>query len=888
MVLYLTFMRFLTQRFRRSGLLAITVLAAILITACSTQKDSFVNRTYHTVNAKYNGYFNARESYKDGINRLSELHNDNYEQILSIFRYGTEQDASSISGNMDVVYEKASLVIRRHSMNIRGNEHNKWIDESYFLIARSHFFKRDYTLAILTFEYIIRQYDTPRAYDSKAWIAKSYHEQGRFDQARRMLDMLERNYSDGLLNEETTALFRKTFADHYLRQGNYQRAALELGKGMPYEKSAGEKARLTFIQAQLYHHSGEFANAQQAYQRVLDMRADRSMSFQARIGMAMAYDPEVGGGGHIRDELTDMLSEERYRSYRDQIYYALAQLAMRQNDQEEAIRLYRLSAEVSQENDMQKGLSFLRLGEIYFSHPDYLEAHLYYDSATTYLPAGYDSYEEIRTRTQVLSRISQLTNVIEREDSLQQLASLTEDQQLAVVEEIIADLREQERLRTEAERERTQEMRDAGRTARQARGTDQGRGWYFYNTTAMSNGEMEFFSRFGERPLEDMWRLSNRQVMADGFGMGMDGFDDLSYEDEVEEEFDEYDADAYLRNIPNSEEQLSSSLNRQMQAYYNLGLIFRDELRDRENAINSLETLIDRFPGSDRELNAYYHLYYLYRERGDGSQAERISNELIRRYPESEYAKIIGDPTYGDRMRQKDEYVRQLYRESYNAFFAGRFDIINRNREALDTLDASRELKARFAYLNAIALGKTDNRRDFISELQYVVDNYHDTPVHQPATTLLASLGSSAVAEPAVAREDRGAERIGRPADSPFDYSPDAGHFFLFLIDASEVDPTGITGYVGEFNSENYSDRDLSVSNIFFEGDKHLITITNFPDKENSMEYYNSLMGSEFISGNTGQGVEAFVISVDNYPLFYQEKEIEAYREFFSYYYMDF
>jgi len=872
----------------RITLLLIPALAISFFSGCSTQKDSFVNRAFHTVNAKYNGYFNAREIYQESLESLSEAHTDNYEQILSVFRYGTEQDAASISSNMDVVYEKASLVIRRHSMDIRGEEHNKWIDESYFLIGRSHFFKRDYTLAILTFEYIIRQYDTQRSHDSKVWIAKSYNQQERYEQALRLLETLERRYNSGVLKDETVALFRKAYADHFIRQEKYEEAARQLEKGIPYQESRYERARLTFIQAQVYQHSGQFARAQETFERVLDMRADRNMRFQARIGMALAYDPSVGGSDFIRQELMEMLKEDRYSEFHDQIYYALAQLHLRAGEEGRAIEMFERSAEVSDNNDLQKGLAFLRLGEIYFEHPDYEKAKMYYDSTTVFLPGNYDEIDKVRLRHQVLTGLAQLSEIIAVEDSLQQLASLSSEEQEAIVADIIEDLREEERKRQEAEQQRQQEMREAGRAARQGRQMGRGSegGWYFYNTTAKANGEMEFFSKFGERPLEDMWRISNRQMMAGDFG-DMDGFDDLVTEEEDTLVFDQYDKEKYLRNIPNTEEQMVASIERQVQAYFNKAMLFRERLNDLSNAIESFTELVNNFDGSGMELQAYYYLYHMHRETGNHAAAEQVKNTLLQNYPDSEYTMIIGDPDYAENIRNRQNLANELYKQSYRAFFSGRYDVIADNKAALDTLEVSRELEARFAYLHAMALGKNDDQELFMAELQNVVDMYQDTPVHQPASVLLASLHEAQEERLAADPEGETRRRERDPIDTPYTFSPDAVHFFVLLVQTEHHDPSYVNTTISQFNETQYEDENLSVNNIYFEEGKQLLTITNFANLESGMEYYQQWQDNEELEPVRSEYIEPFVISVDNYPMFYQDKEIEEYRYFFDYYYLE-
>ena len=855
-----------------------------LFWGCSTQKDSFVNRTYHTINAKYNGYFNAREAYKEALKHLDENHTDNYEEVLDIFRYGNEQDRSAVQGNMEEVYEKASLVIRRHSMNIRGVEHNKWIDESYYLIGRSQFFRQEYNLAILTFEYIIREYDTNRSHDAKAWIAKANHEMGRFEQALQLLETLERRYQNGLLNKESTALFRMTYADHFRKQEEYQRAARQMEMAVDHVDSRRERARLTFIKAQLHEHAGDFAAAQQTYARVLDMRgAGYQMRFQARIGMAMAYDPEVGGGGHIRSELLDMLDEDRFSGFRDQIYYALAQLSYREGNEEEAVELFRKSAEVSEENPVQQGLAHLRLGEIFFDRGDYMEASESYSDAVSNLPSGYPDFDRISQRQQLLSELSRHERIIQQEDSLQYLAGLSPEDQIAAVDDIINEILEQERLEEEAERERRREMQEAGQRARQAGVQQQDGGWYFYNSSAVSRGRDEFFGRYGDRPLEDYWRISNMEMMA-SFDMD-DDWDDMENGDPGTVE-DIYDRDAYLANIPNTEEQMLASDRRMMQAYFRKAMIFRDQLRDRENAIESFEELIRRFPGSEREMQAYYYLYNLYQDLGNYNRAEQVKNDLITAYPDSELARMFSDPEYADRIRERQSSSERLYSESYNAFFSGRHDVVRRNYQALDTLDVSKEFRARFTYLHALSLRKAEED-GYREELERVVAEFEDTPVHEPARVLLASLDSperTAASEPAEEPERERSEEA--PVDSPYTFDPEAIHFFVLVLDTDHADPVSVNDALAEFNEESREEDRLSVNNVFFEDGKQLITVTNFPGKESGLAYLEELRGAGVIEESREGEMESFVISVDNYPVLYQDKELDAYRTFFRYYYV--
>ncbi len=857
-----------------TGRVFMALLFVFLLFGCSTQKNTWLNRNYHSISAKYNGYFNARESYRDGLRRLSDQHQDNFDNVLSIFRYGNEAQAGSISNFMDVAYQKASLVIRRHSMFIRGVEHNRWIDDSYYLIARSHFYKRDYNLANLTFEYIIRQYDTDIAYDSKVWIAKAYNQTERFEQARQMLDNVQRDLEQGLLSADGQRLFYLAYADHFARQKQYAAAIPHLQKGIAATRNNRERTRLTYILGQHYQYSGDYGNAQRTYARLLKMNPTFDMAFQARISMAMAYDPASGDSNFIRSELNSMLRDAKNQAYQDRIYYALAQLAMRENKEEDAVDNYIKSTQASSGNNMQKGLSFLRLGEIFFERPDYLKASIYYDSTVTFLPSTFDGIEKIGERKVMLSDLARNLRIVEREDSLQRLAAMTPAERNAIIDNIIAELREQQQRERDAERDRMRTMQAMQQQRRP--GDVQDASWYFYNPTAMSFGRTEFLSRFGERPLEDLWRISNKQTAAFGFEGGEEEMED----GEEGEEGSALDRSNYLRNIPTTPEQMAESNNRIAQALFNMGVIFKDRFNDPVSAISSFESLVTRYPQNENKLRAYYFLYNLNRSLSDMSRAEMYKNRLVAEYPDSEFARILGDPNYLQTVRQRQSLANQLYEQSYSAFIAGNYNRVIANGERADTLDIDIGLRGQFSYLKALAYGRTGKSNEFRQELEYVVRNFEGTAVHRPASDLLASLGTHALLLPE--EEQRETEQVtAEEISSIYTFNASAVHFFAFIIDVRQVEARELRNFITTFNTDEYPDRRLTMSNIFLDDRRQIITVTNFANKDAGMEYFRRIIAAPGLSNFNTEFITSFIISVDNYPVFYQDKNVDEYLRFF-------
>ena len=73
------------------------LLTFFFLGSCKTTKNKFFNKAYHKTTTRYNWYFNAKESYKSGVNRLETQHKDDFNELLSIYPLGTDKDAQSIS-----------------------------------------------------------------------------------------------------------------------------------------------------------------------------------------------------------------------------------------------------------------------------------------------------------------------------------------------------------------------------------------------------------------------------------------------------------------------------------------------------------------------------------------------------------------------------------------------------------------------------------------------------------------------------------------------------------------------------------------------------------------------------------------------------------------------
>ena len=122
------------------------VLLILIIVSCSTENNTFINRTYHGTTARYNGYFNANELIRLGITSYRTTLKEDYYDLLPIDPLPNEKDVLSLYPAIDTAIAKCTKVIQNHSMpsndrpSKKKEEHNPWIDENWLTveIGRAH------------------------------------------------------------------------------------------------------------------------------------------------------------------------------------------------------------------------------------------------------------------------------------------------------------------------------------------------------------------------------------------------------------------------------------------------------------------------------------------------------------------------------------------------------------------------------------------------------------------------------------------------------------------------------------------------------------------------------------------------------------------------------
>ena len=139
------------------------------MTACTTQKSrkemSFMEKAFTNTNARYNGYFNAKELLKASIVNLEDQHQDNYNQLLEMYKYVAADNPQAVGPDLDIAMKKVSIVVNLY-------RRSKWTDDCYLLLGQAQFLRQDYESAESTFRYLVGEFDPNATTTKKAGSGK--------------------------------------------------------------------------------------------------------------------------------------------------------------------------------------------------------------------------------------------------------------------------------------------------------------------------------------------------------------------------------------------------------------------------------------------------------------------------------------------------------------------------------------------------------------------------------------------------------------------------------------------------------------------------------------------------------------------------------------------
>ncbi|MEN8118761.1 MAG: tetratricopeptide repeat protein [Bacteroidota bacterium] len=809
---------------------------------------------------------------------------DDYSNILPIYKYNELTVATMLTPEMDRTIQKSAKLIKTHSITVKPKldkkkklstkdreflnkpEYCNWIDDAYLIMGQAHYFKREFITAEQTFLLIMNKFKKePIKYDAKLWLAKTKIETADYEDAQTLLKELKRaSKKPKSMNQEINLVY----ADMNMKQKNYKNAIDYLKKSIKNEKEKKFRTRLIFILAQLYNKEENYKDAIVNFRLVIKNNPSYDMTFSAKIKLAEIYEKTKSDGKDLKKELLKMLKDDKNIDYLDQIYYALGRIELNDKNIPEAMEYFRLSASANSSSKNQKVKTFMVLADYYGKKGNYQLASPYYDSTVNLMEKSFPDYEVLYPKMNSYAKLMQQLNIISTQDSLQKVAKLPENERNKIIDKLIKKIVDAEQAAASANQTTNNSydpfMNDRSNNFNQNQ--PKGGGWYFYNPQTVSYGQTEFKKRWGDRKLEDLWRLNNKKMLAE--------IDVESDEQNNEENNDQDDnqttklsnktREFYINDLPLTDEKIAESNKKIQTALLQAGVIYADELDEKKNAIDILELLLQRYPQTEKRLDALQLLFNTSTRNADYSRANKYKNLIITEYPESLNAKILSDPNYLSDQKRKGEEVEELYSKTYSYFNNKKYDqAINLcNRAIKDYSDD--KLSANFQFIKALSYGELGNKSKLKEELELLVLEHPNAEISANAKKILLLIDS------------------GKYNEKLYTFEPDSLHYYVIVAPNNKVDFNKLKFSYLSFNVDNYNQLDLKAFQIELDMERTMIVIQQFENSNDAKLYYQQLINKKVLGEYSSVPFKHFIISNNNYKKYIKDQSTEKYLTFFD------
>ncbi|MBP9186421.1 MAG: hypothetical protein KBG11_04955 [Bacteroidia bacterium] len=893
---------------------SIALLAVlVLVLACNPTRDRRINRKWHTLTGHYNVYFNGEIKFLETVEGFEKGTQNDFNKILPVFITPDEAAGKGLASSMDEVIKKTSKSIQMHTVG-------SYTDDSYLLMGKAQFYKHDLFAALETFQYINSKYPkTDITKEATAWIARCYDGLKKQGEAEAVMGLLISEIDPAKflgkkkvpekfdvkvqkLTKAQKSFIYATAADIYLKQEKYNLAAERLKVALLNATKKDNKIRYNYILGQLFLLQDSIPQAKLSFTKVVKLLAPYDFEFNANLNLTRTYDPknrrEVN---QVKRNLKKMLNDDKNEGLYDQVYFELAKIEYADKDIPNAIKHFQLSITNSTKNPTQKTQSYLALGDIYLAMPDYRKGQAYYDSAAAVIPAEDKNYKKVQDKKNVLSELISNILTIETQDSLQKLSKLNKAELNTKVDGWIlaAKLKADQDAKNAIAQKELQQQAElnkpiGGSPALPGLGIESGQ-WYFYNASVKSAGEQEFFNqrKWGRRENEDFWRIAAKEkqknLNANDGSESNDGVKkdttqltksntttptpDGEKGDAEKPKLSDDRAD-WVKDIPYSQSELEKSDDKIKEAYYNLGSIYDDKIKDNKEAITSYTNLNKRFPANKYEPEALYHLYKLYTAQKQTEKAEKVKEELIAKYPESNFALIIQNKKVITTESSTNKEIVAAYENIYQLYLEGKYAEVKKYKREADQKYSGNAMQAKFDFVYALAVSKTDSLGAFKLELMGITKAYPKTDIAERAQDILNLIENPTAAK---AKE----EDANKPA---FELEADAPHYYVFATKAEKFDMNDLLQSMINYNEEYYSLETYRANTLISNDGYQLLYVREFKQLNAAVQYYNGFDLVNFYKTNLKTGINyiQFVVSTDQFKKLLKEKKIDEYNNFFK------
>ncbi|MFY7995694.1 MAG: tetratricopeptide repeat protein [Sediminibacterium sp.] len=752
------------------------------------KKFTVPRRIYNNTVSRFNYHFNAQQLMLDIEERAATAQPDDFTKLLPFYTFELSESAGDPL--LDSVIYKCTAGILLHDLR------SDWVDKLYLLMGRAYLLQKHFDSAAVVFQYINYAfapkedgYDIPigsnasntngvftiATRESKSWWkkivsippsrnesflwqARNHIEQENYIEAATLLELLRK---DPQFPSRLRPMLHEIAAYVAYKQGIWEQAAVELAESLKLEASRPDIDRSSYLCAQLFALAKKNAEAVTWFNRAIQTTHDPLLEIYARLEVAeLAASSQNNAIQQNLEELLKMAKKDRYESNLDIIYYAAAQLEIKQKHWEGAIQLLQKSIDAGNQNDQQRDKSYLQLADVFYIQKNYGKALACYDSIRAPLTNPLEA-KRVAERRPALKILAGNQEIIQREDSLQYLASLTAEERALAVKKVWRQIRKEKGLKDLPVNDPIGISNPMGS---QTLFTSAGSGeFYFLNANLRTKGLSEFKNKWGNRPNVDNWRrqsmvnrtLNRLTTISDPQGTIVNAV--ANVEDK------EITPESLYKQIPLDDLKMSESNTKLLKALLENALTLQNQLEDYPSAIEIYELILKRFPESSEVEPALFNLIYCYKKMGNMAASEAMSKRLREEFPSGKYNQQLKQ---GNRQQTKDPATIR-YENIYNLFIEGEFDKAKEEKLKADKELGNSYWTPQLLYIEAVYYTKIKQDSTAIQRLRDITRLFPASALAEKAATMADVLSRRKEIEAYLSNlsVDRGVEELQVGAD---------------------------------------------------------------------------------------------------------------------------
>ncbi len=703
------------------------------------------------------------------------------------------------------------------------------------------------------------------------WLAKTYVKRDDYIRAEFLFEELAEapNTFDDIKEQLAPAM-----ADFYLQQKKYDEAVNPLTQAVEFSKDKNDKARYAFILAQIHQNAGRNSEALASFEQAKKYSNNYELEFSAKLNVLKnSWATGKLTETQVQNDLEKMLKDSKNSDYQDQIYFVLADIALKAGNKPKAIEYLAESLATNSLNQAQKGESHFLLANLYYEAEEYVKAKQNYDDALGALSKKDERYPEVERLAKGLTDIVKNIEIIALQDSLLKVGEMSPEEK----RKLAAGIKQQQATDKLAAAKAANSQTVGRKTSSTPTGIPQSgnSNFFAYNDKAKKKGYREFQKRWGGRfEAEDNWRRSNRASIAINDNIA----DVSSYEEALTDE----EVTQMLAGVPTTDAARQKTNDQIMTALFELGTLYRDRLKNNRKSVETLEQLNNRYPDNRHELESWYFLYLAYGDLGDNGKKREYFDKISEKYGNTIYARVLKDPDYLSKTQDKESKINDYYEETYAMFTGGKYTEVKGRVEKVNRLfGGNNSHQPRFALLDAMssgALKEGGGKEVYVKKLKELIGKFPNTDEEKRAKEILRLLGDKSALQGGLIDKEK-MDNLNKV----FRVEEEKVHYGIVVFD-EKVDLNKVKANISDYNRKNHKLDRLRISNIYLGSDTNrpVIIVRKFKDKKIAMKYYNGVTSDlkDFISVKTG--FDIFVVNQYNYRQILRNKSVENYRLFFA------